>query len=152
MAMELKFEVHVKIQRPIAEVYDAVYNPDKLRQYFTSGGASGPLAPGTTVYWTFADSPENTYPPFPVVVKEVVPERKIVFEWEASDGGYNTQVVMEFEPLGPSETKVSISESGWKETPEGLRSAFGNCRGWSEMIECLKAFVQFGINLRAGSY
>ena len=150
--MELKFEVHVKIQRPVAEVFDAVYNPDKLRQYFASGGASAPLKPGTTVYWTFADSPENTYPPFPVQVKEVVPERLITFEWEASDGGYKTRVEMRFEPLGPSETRVSISESGWKETPEGLKAAFGNCRGWAEMIECLKAFVQYGINLRAGSY
>lgn len=150
--MELKFEVHVKIQRPVAEVYDAVSNPDKLSQYFTSGGASGPLKQGTTVYWTFADSFENTYPPFPVVVKEVVPERLIVFEWGASDGGYNTRVEMRFEALGPSETRVSISESGWKETPEGLKAAFGNCGGWAEMISCLKAFVQYGINLRAGSY
>lgn len=150
--MELKFEVHVKIQRPIAEVFDAVYNPKKLSGYFTSGGASAPLDPGTTVYWTFADSPESTYPPFPVVVKEVVRERRIVFEWGANDGEYNTRVEMLFEPLGPDETRVSISESGWRETPEGLKSAFGNCRGWAEMIECLKAYVQYGINLRAGSY
>ncbi len=150
--MELKFEVHVKIQRPIAEVFDAVYNPKKLSGYFTSGGASAPLDPGTTVYWTFADSPESTYPPFPVLVKEVVRERRIVFEWGANDGEYNTRVEMLFEPLGPDETRVSISESGWRETPEGLKSAFGNCRGWAEMIECLKAYVQYGINLRAGSY
>ncbi len=142
----------MKLQRPVAEVFDAVYNPKTLSGYFTSGGVSAPLDPGTTVYWTFANSPESTYPPFPVVVKEVDPERRIVFEWAAADGDYRTRVEMRFEPLGPSETRVSISESGWRETPEGLKNAFGNCRGWAEMIECLKAYVQYGINLRAGSY
>ena len=118
-----------KIQRPVAEVFDAVYNPKKLSGYFTSGGASAPLDPGTTVYWTIADSSESTYPPFPVVVKEVDPERRIVFEWAAADRDYRTRVEMRFEPLGPGETRVSISESGWRETPEGLKNAFGNCRG-----------------------
>ena len=75
-----------------------------------------------------------------------------MFDWGAADGDYLTRVEMRFDPLGVSETRVSIAESGWKETPEGLRSAFANCRGWSEMVECLKAFVQYGINLRAGSY
>ena len=38
--MELKFEVQAKIKRPISDVFDAVYNPNKLSGYFTTGGAS----------------------------------------------------------------------------------------------------------------
>jgi len=49
--MELKFEVRTKIQKSISEVFNAVYNPDKLSGYFTSGGASAPLDEGTTVRW-----------------------------------------------------------------------------------------------------
>jgi len=41
--MELKFQVQTKIQKPVAEVFDAVQNPEKLSGYFTNGGASAPL-------------------------------------------------------------------------------------------------------------
>ena len=52
--MDLKFQVQVKIQRPVAEVFDGVVNPKKLSGYFVQK-ASGPLREGTTVQWTFAE-------------------------------------------------------------------------------------------------
>lgn len=146
--MELKFRVHSKIARPVAEVFDAVYNPDKLRHYFTTASASGPLEEGTTVIWRFADYPGDT----PVEVKQVVPGKLIVFEWGASDGTYNTRVEMTFEAVDAKTTLVGISESGWHETPSGLASSYGNCMGWTQMLCCLKAFTEYGINLRSGAY
>ncbi|HSL71448.1 MAG TPA: SRPBCC family protein [Longimicrobiales bacterium] len=143
--MELKFQVHGKIAKPVAEVFDAVYNPKKLSGYFTTGGASGPLDPGATVTWDFADFPGA----FPVHVRAVEPNRLIVLEWQAADGEYNTQVRMEFEPLDGKSTMVRISESGWRETPKGLESSYGNCMGWMQMICCLKVYAEHGINLRA---
>jgi uncharacterized protein YndB with AHSA1/START domain len=151
--MELKFEVHAKIQKPIADVWDAVCNPDKLRQYFTSGGASGPLKEGATVTWAFADAPSKQgggSVSFPVKVTRLLPERLIELEWRAQDGEYNTRVQMKFESLGPANTMVSISETGWKETAAGLASSYSNCGGWMQMACCLKGFVEYGINLRKG--
>ena len=151
--MELKFEVHAKIQKPVAEVFEAVTNPTKLTSYFTSGGASAPIREGATVTWSFADVPGPTGPrrvSFPVKVTKVVAERLIEFEWRASDGDYDTHVQLKFEPLGPAETMVSISERGWRETADGLRSSYGNCSGWTQMACCLKGFVEYGINLRKG--
>ena len=50
--MTLEFRVNGRIGKPIAEVFDAVVNPKKLSGYFTTiGGASAPLAEGTTVTW-----------------------------------------------------------------------------------------------------
>ena len=77
--MQLKFQVHTKIQKPIAEVFDAVYNPTKLSGYFTTGGASAPLDEGTTVIWRFADYPGEGE----VTVKKVVPNEQIILEWDA---------------------------------------------------------------------
>jgi uncharacterized protein YndB with AHSA1/START domain len=151
--MDLKFEIHAKIRKPVAEVFDAVCDPEKLSRYFTTGGANAPLREGTTVMWSFADAPEKyrgSDLTFPVKVTKVLHGRLIEFEWAASDGNYNTQVRMKFEPLGPNETLVSISESGWKETPAGLASSYDNCGGWMQMACCLKAFVEYGINLRHG--
>lgn len=149
--MDLRFKVHIKIQKPVSEVFDAVYNPKKLSSYFTTGGASGPLDEGKTVTWDFADFPGA----FPVHVKQVIPNQLIVFEWQAAGSEkdpYNTKVEMRFETLENNSTMVSITESGWKQDEKGLESSYGNCFGWSHMSCCLKAFVEYGINLRRGSF
>ena len=142
--MELKFQVQAKILRPRNEVFDAVYNPQKLSGYFTTGGSSGPLVAGSTVTWDFADFPGA----FPVHVREVVPNRLIVLQWKAADGEYDTTVRMEFEALDERSTLIRISESGWKETQKGLESSYGNCMGWTQMLCCLKVYAEQGKNLR----
>jgi uncharacterized protein YndB with AHSA1/START domain len=143
--MDLKFQVQVKIQRPVAEVFDGVVNPAKLSGYFVQK-ASGPMREGTTVQWTFAEVPGD----HDIVVRQVVANDRIVFEWGAAEGGYNTTVEMQFVPLDATTTMVRISESGFRETPAGLAASYGNCGGWMHMGMCLKAYVQHGINLRAG--
>ena len=142
--MQLRFQVHGKIRKPVAEVFDAVCNPKKLSGYFTTGGSSGTLVAGSTVTWDFADFPGA----FPVHVREVVPNRLIVLQWKAADGDYDTTVRLEFEPLDETSTLVRISESGWKETQKGLDSSYGNCMGWTQMLCCLKVYVEQGKNLR----
>ena len=70
--MDLNFQVQTKIQKPVEEVFDAVYNPSKLSGYFTTGQASAPLVEGTTVQWAFADNPGDEKNKFPVEVQKVV--------------------------------------------------------------------------------
>jgi len=147
--MELKFTVQTRIQKPVAEVFDAVYNPSKLSQFFATGSASGPLDEGARVLWKFADFPDVEAL---VEVKKMILGKLITFEWESAEGGYNTRVEMVFEALNANETLVKITESGWKETPKGLQSSYGNCEGWTHMGAALKMFVERGINLRDGYY
>src|SRR5688500_15011815 len=132
--MDLKFQVQVKSQRPVAEVFDGVVNPAKLSGYFVQK-ASGPMREGTTVQWTFAEVPGD----HDIVVRQVVANDRIVFEWGAAEGGYNTTVEMQFVPLDATTTMVRISESGFRETPAGLAASYGNCGGWMHMGMCLKA-------------
>ena len=149
--MELKFEVQIKIQKPIAEVYDAVYNPEKLSGYFTNGGASAPLEGGTTVQWAFDDTPGQEKFEFPVEVDESEKDKRIVFRWQGTKEKMNT-VEINFESTGDSETLVKISERGWDSTPEDIARSYGNCMGWSQMLSALKAYTEYGINLRKGAY
>ena len=146
--MELKFTVHTKIQKPVAEVFDGVYDPKKITQYFATGGASAPLDPGQTVIWQFADYPGEV----PVRVKEVVPNQLIAFEWDAAQGAGVCRVEMKFEAIDDGSTLVSISESGWPSTQKGLDLSYGNCMGWTAMTCFLKAYLEYGINLRKGAY
>ncbi|MFV8258227.1 SRPBCC domain-containing protein [Bdellovibrio bacteriovorus] len=143
-----KFEVSIIIQKPVNEVFDAVYNPKKLSAYFTTAGASAPLKEGTTVQWEFADFPG----PFPVPVKQIIQDKLIVIEWEAETGGYNTKTEFVFEALNDKEAKVKIYETGWKEDEAGISSSYKNCMGWSQMACAMKAYLEYGINLRQGAY
>jgi uncharacterized protein YndB with AHSA1/START domain len=147
--MELRFTVQAKIQKPVAEVFDAVRNPDKLSKYFATGGASAPIEEGKMVTWRWADHPDVVGE---VHVKKVVPNQLIVFEWAASEGGYNTRTEMKFEPIGDRQTLVSITESGWKDTEKARNASYGNCHGWTQMSASLKAWLEYGINLRKGYY
>ena len=150
--MDLTFNVAARIAKPVAEVFEAVVNPSQLSRYFTTGGAKGRLEPGATVHWDFHDFPGA----FPVSVVEVEPERRIVLRWAASEGApadsYQTTVTMRFEPLEDGRTLVTISEEGWRPTEAGLKASYGNCQGWMQMLCALKAYLEYGINLREGMF
>jgi uncharacterized protein YndB with AHSA1/START domain len=152
--MELKFTVSAHISKPAHEVFEAVADPAKLSNYFTTGGAVGRLEAGKTVTWDFADFPGA----FPVDVVEVEQGKRIVLRWDANDPDESdlpdnkTEVVMEFKALDDGRTLVTITESGWRDTPGGLKSSYGNCMGWSQMLCALKCWIERGINLREGMY
>lgn len=159
--MELKFRVAARIARPVHEVFEAVADPGQLSRYFTTGGAQGRLETGATVTWDFRDFPGA----FPVYVIEVVPNERIVLEWDASEGeapnvegaestaaDYRTTVTMTFKPLDDGRTLVEIAEEGWRENQGALQASYGNCQGWSQMLCALKAWLEHGINLREGMY
>jgi uncharacterized protein YndB with AHSA1/START domain len=96
---------------------------------------------------------------------DVERNRRIVLQWEANDGapsdgeeavvasaGYKTTVTMTFEALADGRTLVSIAEEGWRNTENGLKASYGNCQGWSQMLCALKAYLEYGINLREGMF
>ncbi|TDP94236.1 uncharacterized protein YndB with AHSA1/START domain [Leucobacter luti] len=150
---ELKFTVSGRVSRPCAEVYEAVADPEQLSKYFTTGGARGRLESGAVVQWDFHDFPGA----FPVTVVEAVPHSRIVIQWEgqeAAGGVGSTTVEFEFEPVADdaARTLVTITESSWNLTSLGARSAFDNCQGWTGMLAALKAWLEYGINLREGFY
>lgn len=146
--MDLKFTVSAKIQKPIGEVFDAVHAPDKLSRYFTTGGASAALDAGATVMWEFADYPDA----FPVWVRECIADECIVLDWDSMENGRTNRVEMRFSALDDTTTQVSICEAGWSESQRGLDASYMNCMGWTQMLCCLKAWLEYGINLRKGFF
>ena len=144
--MDAKFEVQLKIRKPVAEVFEAVVNPAKLTGYFLQT-SSGPLAEGSTVTWKFAEV-DQTYD---VVVGQVVKDKTIVFDWPSDvPGGGSTHVQMIFKTLDADNTMVQIREGGWPDTAAGSKASHGNAGGWMHMMCCLKANIEYGIDLRAG--
>ena len=89
-------------------------------------------------------------------VVEAQSPTRIVIRWggtatTAADG--TTTTVFEFQSIDDgARTLVTITESSWQVSPDGARTAFGNCEGWTGMLAALKMWVEHGINLRDGFY
>lgn len=154
--MDLEFTVQTRIQKPITEVFDAIYNPGKLVKYFAMGGVKGALDEGATAYWQFSHAPSD---PIPVFVKTMEKNKRIVFEWHANEHDkqevlrteeYNTTVEIVFESLGESETMVKITETGWRENSGALAGSYQNCNGWTQMLASLKGWIEHGVVLGMG--
>ena len=148
--MDLKFKVMMIVGKPVNEVFEAVADPKQLSSYFTTGGADGRLEAGKTVTWDFHDYPGA----FPVHVKDVVPDERIMFEWQGDEPGAkrDISVTMTFTSVEDGRTKVEVAETGWSDSDAGVKASYGNCMGWSQMLAALKAWKEYGINLREGAY
>ena len=140
----MNFDVNVRerILKPVNEVFDAVVDPHKMSNYFISR-ASGPIQVGK-VEWEFGDVAVKVS----IDVLEVEDNRKIVLESSAL--GPRIRTTIEFAPDGPDATVVTITESTFPLTEEGVKLALGQNAGWTYTLCGLKAYVQFGINLRTG--
>ena len=84
--MSVNVNIKETIFRSRAEVFDAIYDPEKLKGYFVSG-SSGPLEKGRAIKWEFADYGVS----LEIEVLLVEKDSLIEFEWDA--GGKRAVVV-----------------------------------------------------------
>lgn len=141
----MAFDVNVRerILRPVNQVFAAVVDPDKMSQYFISKG-SGRLEAGKDVIWEFADVGTSVK----IHVLEVIADKLIVYESRALGDVMRTTI--RFEGEGSEATVVTITDASFPLTEEGVKRALGQNAGWTYTLCGLKAYLQFGINLRTG--
>ncbi len=139
--VKVQLSVRQRINRPVAEVYDAVVDPAKLSSYFVTA-ASGPLVEGATVQWTWGNISSVT------IVNELVENRLVVCRWEAHQVDYHTTCRFEFSTNDDGSTTLAITEQGWQSDQAGIDSALDHAGGWQHMALCLKAWIEHGIDLR----
>jgi uncharacterized protein YndB with AHSA1/START domain len=140
---DIVVKVRERVLKPVAEVFDAFIDPTKMTNYLISG-ASGPMVAGDTVTWEFSDVGAKVS----VDVLEVEVNRKIVYQSHALRLPVVTSI--EFANDGADICVVSITDSQFPFTEEGVRLALGQNAGWTYTLCCLKAYLQFDVNLRRG--
>jgi len=139
--MQLEVKTKIRIGVPVHEVFEAIVDPAKMSQYFITE-ATGPMEVGKSINWTWADYNAT----MAIAVQKIETDRLISFTWLGS--GVETMVTIELAAETDSITSVNIRESGWDKDDKGIRRLAEQTQGWVEMLYCLKAFVQYGINLR----
>jgi uncharacterized protein YndB with AHSA1/START domain len=79
-----------------------------------------------------------------VVAKEILPNQKIVFEWDNP----SKTVEFNFKALDDDSTYVSVTESGYhKKADELLEAIKDSTGGFTTVLDGLKAFLEHRINL-----
>lgn len=146
--MSRNYTVRTRIQKPAGVVYAAIVSADTLVRYF-AGRTSGDLAEGARIIWHW-----DEWGDYPVTVTRLVKDRLIELtldtkEWlKTKSDAYPVLVTIDVEPLDGGATMLSISESGWRTDPDGLKGSYDNCGGWTHMAMCLKGYLEHGIDLR----
>ena len=133
--------------KPANEVFDAIINPDKMKNYFIAK-SSGPMDEGKTVSWSFPEMDME----FPVKVGKIEKNKYISYNWGDMNGN---ETLVEIN-LKPGEiagaTFVSITEKSQDNNEAGINWLRGNTEGWANFLACLKAYLEYGINLRKGAF
>ncbi len=137
-------KVELSIRKPIKEVFKAVLEP---RPFFIEK-ASGPMKEKSAITWQFAEFPQS----FDIHVRKIVPNKLIVFEWPRWQDKRMNKVKFKFKPLKKNGTTVYISESGWPAVAKWRKASYRNCMGWMHMACSLKVYLEYGQNLRKGSF
>jgi hypothetical protein len=55
-------------------------------------------------------------------------------------------------PKAGNSTLVSVTEKGMENNEAGIKWLIGNTEGWANFLACLKAYLEYGINLRKGAF
>ena len=144
---KLEIKTSLKIQKPVHDVFEAIVDPKKMSNYFISK-SSGRMEEGKTLTWKF---PEMDLA-FPVSVNKVQTDKFISYDWGNFEDDAKTTVEIELMPMDESEAIVSITEKSRDNDEAGIKWLAGNTAGWANFLACLKAFLEYGINLRKGAF
>lgn len=142
----LKINTALQIGKPTSEIYEAIINPEHMCHYFISE-SSGNLAEAKKITWKFPEFKEA----FQIEVIQLIPNELIIFEWPGMQEQL-LQVRVSLEPIGDNSSIVRISEGEVKNNKTGLEWLARNTEGWANFLACLKAYLEFGINLRKGGF
>jgi len=75
----------------------------------------------------------------------------ISYYWNDLDGT-ETNVEFNLKGLDGHSTFVSITEKSRENDEKGIEWMRRNTEGWANFLACLKAYLEYGINLRKGAF
>lgn len=142
---KLEIKCAMQIQKPIHEVFEAIVNKDKMSNYFISE-STGNLEEGKELLWEFPEFDIE----FPIRVGKIIKDSYISYYWYMDT--IELLVEMNLTAKENNSTLVTITEKSRINDEAGLKWLSGNSFGWSNFLSCLKAYLEYGINLRKGAF
>jgi uncharacterized protein YndB with AHSA1/START domain len=142
----LEIKTGIVIQKPLHEVFEGIVDPVKMSVYFISK-SSGRMEEGKKLIWKFPEMDME----FPVRVGKIEKDKYISYYWNDVDGK-ELLVEMTLTPKKNNSTYVVVTEKSRDNDEAGIRWLKGNTEGWANFLACLKAYLEYAINLRKGAF
>jgi len=141
----LEIKTSLQINKPNHEVFEAIIDPEKMSNYFISK-SSGRMETGKQLIWQFPEFEID----FQIRVDKIEADKYISYYWKID----NTELLVEITLLSvdKNSTVVTVTEKGRKNNESGINWLKGNTEGWANFLACLKAYLEYGINLRKGAF
>jgi len=141
----LEIKTAIQILKPVSEVFEAIVDPKKMSNYFISK-STGRMEEGRQLKWRFPEFDME----FPIRVGKIERDKYISFYWDID--GIELLVEIMLSSGDSTGTIVTITEKSRKNDEAGIRWLKGNTEGWANFLACLKAYLEFGINLRKAAF
>jgi uncharacterized protein YndB with AHSA1/START domain len=141
----LEVKAAIQIGKTAGEVYEAIVDPSKMSNYFIAKGSER-MEDGKSLIWRFPEFDMDV----PIRVGKTEKNKYISFFWDSD--GIELSVEMTLTPKANNSTLVSITEKGRDNDEAGIKWLRGNTEGWANFLACLKAWLEYGINLRKGAF
>jgi uncharacterized protein YndB with AHSA1/START domain len=127
------------IRKPIAEVFEALVNPD-ITTHFWFSKSSGPLKAGEQVRWDWEMYGHHTV----VDVQADEKNKRILIEWNGPENP--TLVEWTFESKGKEATFVVVKNWGFAGASDKVMAeAIDSTGGFTTLLAALKIFLEHGI-------
>ena len=101
---------------------------------------------GKKIMWRFPEFDME----FPIRVGKIEKNKYISFYWDVD--GIELLTEMKLTQRANNSTLVSITEKSRENDEAGIKWLMGNTEGWANFLACLKAYLEYGINLRKGAF
>ena len=145
MSQEYSTSVKIQIINPPSKVFEGIVNPKHMTNYWICE-SSGRMIEDTTVKWRFPEFKDS----FNAEVKRIEEDKYVSFTWFADN--HEDLVEICLESVGDKNTKVTITERRLDNGAMSLQWVKGSTEGWTNFLACLKAYLEYGINLRKGAF
>jgi uncharacterized protein YndB with AHSA1/START domain len=142
----LEIKAALQIGRPPHEVFETIVDPAKMSHYFISE-SSGRIEAGKSLTWRFPELDMDV----PVRIEAVEQDKFVSYIWDGEDGRDHL-VEISLAPYGDKATVVTVVEKGGFNDEDGIKWLKGNTEGWANFLACMKAYIEYGINLRRGAF
>lgn len=141
----LEIKVAIQILKPAHEVFEAIVDPKKMSKYFISE-SSGRMEEGRQIMWRFPEFDAE----FTIRVGKMEKNKYISYHWDVD--GKDLLVEMTLTPRDGDATVVTVTEKSMDNDEAGIKWLKGNTEGWANFLACLKAYLEYGINLRKEAF
>jgi len=141
----LEIKTAIQILKSVNDVFEAIVDPSKMSNYFISK-STGRMEEGRQLKWQFPEFEME----FPIRVGKIEKDKYISYYWDLD--GIELLVEITLTSIDNTSTIVTITEKSRKNDEAGIKWLKGNTEGWANFLACLKAYLEYGINLRKGAF